>query len=346
MKDVLAPTLAFALSGALTVSAVAAEAPYLDNRSDPAALVQSLYNAINRQEYARAWDYFGDAKPAKDFETFAKGFEGTASVEAATGSVSEEGAAGSVFFSVPVAIRATGTDGSEKVFAGCYTLRQLNAAAQEPPFTPIRIDKGALKPTNETLENAVPASCGDGPLPPQKDTALEQAKALFTASYGKQCDQTRPGGDPIGQPESYAIRYKPDENSNESEVRLFRFFCSMAAYNEDAVYYVSNDIDGVKQLQFASPELDIHYENNDSDGKLEAVNVIGFRTDDRLVNSGYDEASHTITSHAKWRGVGDASSSGTWLFRNGTFALVQFDVDASYDGEINPETVVDYNTAP
>ncbi len=120
----------------------------------------------------------------------------------------------------------------------------------------------------------------------------------------------------------------------------------MAAYNEDAVYYVSHDVDGVKQLQFASPELDIHYENNDSDGKLEAVNVIGFRTDDRLVNSSYDEASHAITSHAKWRGVGDASSSGTWLFRNGTFSLVQFDVDASYDGEINPETVVDYNTAP
>ncbi|TIV72916.1 MAG: DUF1176 domain-containing protein, partial [Mesorhizobium sp.] len=48
----------------------------------------------------------------------------------------------------------------------------------------------------------------------------------------------------------------------------------------------------------------------------------------------------------KWRGVGDASSSGTYLFRNGDFSLVQYDVDASYDGEINPQTIIDYNTAP
>jgi len=45
-------------------------------------------------------------------------------------------------------------------------------------------------------------------------------------------------------------------------------------------------------------------------------------------------------------GVGDASDSGTYLFRNGNFSLVQYDVDASYDGEENPQTVVDYNTAP
>ena len=38
--------------------------------------------------------------------------------------------------------------------------------------------------------------------------------------------------------------------------------------------------------------------------------------------------------------------TGTWLFRDGAFSLVQYDVDASYDGEINPETVLDYNTAP
>jgi hypothetical protein len=44
--------------------------------------------------------------------------------------------------------------------------------------------------------------------------------------------------------------------------------------------------------------------------------------------------------------VGDASSTGTWLFRDGRFSLVQYEVDASYDGQINPETGLDYNTAP
>ena len=35
-----------------------AEQPaYLDNRSDPVAVLQSLYNAVNRREYARAYGY-------------------------------------------------------------------------------------------------------------------------------------------------------------------------------------------------------------------------------------------------------------------------------------------------
>jgi hypothetical protein len=346
MKNELAATLILVLSAGAAASAQPVEAPYLDNRSDAAAVVKSLYNAINRHEYARAWDYFGDTKPAGDFDTFVKGYENTQSVEVETGAVSEEGAAGSVFFSVPVAIRAIGADKSEKIFSGCYTLRQLNAGAQEPPFTPIRIEQGELKLTGEAFEKAVPASCGNGPLPPQRDAALELAKEAFAVSYDAQCDKTTPGGDPAGEPASYTISYQDQSDSADREVRLFRFFCSMAAYNEDAVYYTFDDVDGLRQLQFATPELDIHYENNNSEGKLEAVNVIGFRTDDRLVNSDYDEASHTITSHAKWRGAGDASSSGTWLFRNGAFSLVQYDVDASYDGENNPETVVDYNSAP
>ncbi|TIT70749.1 MAG: DUF1176 domain-containing protein, partial [Mesorhizobium sp.] len=112
------------------------------------------------------------------------------------------------------------------------------------------------------------------------------------------------------------------------------------------VYYTYDDVAGVRQLQFASPELDIRYENNNSEGKVEGIHIIGFQTDDQLVNSEFDDKTRTITSMNKWRGVGDASSTGTYLFRNGNFSLVQYDVVASYDGEINPETVLDYNTPP
>jgi hypothetical protein len=118
------------------------------------------------------------------------------------------------------------------------------------------------------------------------------------------------------------------------------------AYNETFAFYLTDDEGGVRQLQFAEPELDIHYANDDPEGALEAVNVIGYNTADELVNADYDEATHSIVSHSRWRGVGDASSTGTWLFRDGRFSLVQYEVDASYDGQINPETVLDYNTAP
>ena len=337
------------LVGLASQPAQSAEMPYLDNRSDAASVVSSLYNAITRHEYARAWGYFGETKPAEDFDAFAKGFDNTDHVEVQTGGIAEEGAAGSVYFTVPVAIKAVATDGKETVFSGCYTLRQVNGQLQEPPFNPIHIEKGELKPSTEPFQSAMPESCGDAPPPPRKDVVLEQAKKAFAATYGSQFSATLPDGKPAGEPETHVIHYTGNDASGETgerEARLFRFFCSMGAYNEDAVYYLSSEPDAVRQVQFASPELDIHYESADSDGKVESVNIIGFQTDERLVNSSYDEATKSITSHAKWRGVGDAGTSGTWLFRNGQFSLVQFDVDASYDNEINPQSVLDYNTAP
>ena len=119
----------------------------------------------------------------------------------------------------------------------------------------------------------------------------------------------------------------------------------MSAYNEDAVYYLQDETGGLRQLQFATPELDIHYAG-DGQEEVEAVNVVGFRASDRLANSHYDEATMTIRSLARWRGVGDSFEAGTWLFRNGDFALIRYEVDASWDGEANPETVLDYETAP
>ena len=62
------------LVAALCASPTAfAQSAYLDDRSSAEALVHSLYNAVGRKEYARAWEYFGEKKPAKDFKTFVEG---------------------------------------------------------------------------------------------------------------------------------------------------------------------------------------------------------------------------------------------------------------------------------
>ena len=53
-------------------AAFAQEEPYLDDRSNPESLVRSLYNAIGRKEYARAWDYFGEQKPSNISRTSSK----------------------------------------------------------------------------------------------------------------------------------------------------------------------------------------------------------------------------------------------------------------------------------
>ncbi|MCX7303377.1 MAG: DUF1176 domain-containing protein [Hyphomicrobiales bacterium] len=327
----------------------ALEARYIDDRSDPSAIIQSFYNAVNRKEYARAWDYYGEEKPGADVEAFAKGYEDTAEVNVITGNVAMEGAAGSTFYYLPVSIASFAPDGSEQVFSGCYTLRLANPSIQEPPFRPLHIEKGALKPSRVSLNEALPASCPDAPPPEATDTILAKAKARFAEAYAD-CDRQLPGADPAqAAVEQYTIpfRYSTDgDEQPERQARLFRFYCGAGAYNENHVYYQYDQDGGLRQLQFATPELDIRYENDDTDGKLESVEIIGYTADDMLVNSAYDQSAQTITSAPKWRGVGDASAHGTWIFRNGRFTLVQYDVDASYDGEINPETVLDFHTAP
>lgn len=335
-------------SAAVTASdpALSQEAPYLDDRSDAAALVRSLYNAIDRHEYGRAWSYFGETKPAKDYNAFAKGFSNTKRVDVQTGAISSEGAAGSTYFQVPVAIKATGNDGKETIFAGCYTARLADPSIQGDTFQPLHLEKGVLKAAEGDLAAALPSRCGDAPPVAPGDAVKEQAQKAFAASYGLIC---RPTASDDAAPEIYEIgfHYTADpEGQPERKARIFRFPCGGGAYNTDEVYYFAGDDNEVLQLQFAEPELDIRYENDDTEGAVESVTIIGYRTSDRLVNSQYDPTTRTLTSFAKWRGVGDASSTATYIFRNGAFTLVKYDVDASYNDKVDPETVLDYNSGP
>jgi len=345
-------TTILALSMALATCAVQAqEAPYLDNRSDALALVKSLYNAINRKEYSRAWSYYGDEKPSRDLQAFADGYKDTKSIELRLGTVTSEGAAGSTFFNVPVAIVATGSDDQSKVFAGCYTAGLANPQIQGDDFSPMHIEKGSLKPSDEPVDSAVPQTCGEGQAI-GGDAVLELAKASYSALYGQSCDQANAAtGLPDNPPGDHTIKYrnKSDPATDPERVaRLISFPCFMGAYNTSDVYYLWDENAGLKQVGFPTPEFNVVYENPDDteNSKVKEITVTGFYANDQVINSEFDPANNTITSWEKWRGVGDASSNGVWAFRDGNFVLVKYDVDASYDGEIDGQTIVDYETAP
>ncbi len=256
----LACAAAVFAAGIGSAPSFAQETRYIDDRSDAASLVRSLYNAINRKEFARAWDYFGDTKPASDFDSFVKGYEGTQAVKVITGAVSSEGAAGSTFFSVPVAIAATGADGQENVFAGCYTARLVNPQLQEQNFQPLHLEKGALKPMpDHAIDDAVPEQCPDAPPPDKAKALLDRAKAAFAATHGDEC-MSPPGEDTAAtEPEAYSIAYRHKssaEDEPEQHAQLFRFFCSMGAYNESHIYYLNKEIEGLQELHFATPEVE------------------------------------------------------------------------------------------
>ena len=138
----------YALLG-LALAALPAHADdgFIDDRSSPARVVTSLYNAIDRHEYLRGWSYFADGA-APPYPEFRDGYADTQSVTLRIGDPSAEGAAGSIHSAVPVALKAVAADGTETVFTGCYYLTQVQPGVQDsPPFRPIRIDRGKLEPS-------------------------------------------------------------------------------------------------------------------------------------------------------------------------------------------------------
>lgn len=328
--------------------AVAADPPYLDDRSTAEALVRSLYNAVSRKEYGRAWSYFAEA-PADSLDAFAEGYADTDSVMVRTGAVSEEGAAGSVFYNLPVAIEARTADGDAQIYGGCYQMRLANPQLQEDGFTPLHIVGGRLSPSDRNIFDALPRTCGDGPAP---DPAVEherRARAMYLGGFGNLClveeDQKLAEENFESWVLEFAYSYE-DAAAPTTKATLYRFLCNRGAYNESHIYLLSDAYGVIRPLGFATPELDIRYEDNDYEKPVEAIYVKGFRSVPELVNSDYDPATFSLTSTALWRGIGDASAMGTWIFRDGEFALVRYDVDASYDGEQNPEIVVDYLSGP
>lgn len=92
---------------------------------DPIATLASYYDAINARDYHRAFGVW-DSAPSS-YEQFARGFADTDRVRLLVDpSTNVEGAAGSVFTSIPAIVVATTRSGNERLFAGCYVMRRSN----------------------------------------------------------------------------------------------------------------------------------------------------------------------------------------------------------------------------
>ena len=324
---------------AFAQTTASAEDAYLDNRSSAEELVRSLYNAVNNHDFARAFDYFA-SPPAKDFAAFQAGYEHTVRVDVITGEVVGDGAAGSTYYSVPTIIKATDDKGASKVFMGCYTIRQVNGPIQAPPYRPMQIDKGSLKPAKLDDFNTynMPKCDGAASEPDNALPTIDDAKARFIADQNVHCQKVQDTRAGLNEPLLYKIKYNQagaSANDPPTEVELFAFVCMMAAYNENEIFYLS-DSSGkeLHLLSFAEPHFDFKYDDEESK-KLKSMKINGFTASIDLTNAEYDEKTNSISSFSKWRGIGDASSNGTWVFADGQFVLKTYDVDPTYDEEQN-----------
>jgi len=92
-----------------------------------AGVIRAYYDAIDHKDYARAYRAWGGegASSHQTFESFVRGFAETESVKVEIGPPGRiEGAAGSRYVTVPVAIEAKTTRGTTQRFAGTYVLRR------------------------------------------------------------------------------------------------------------------------------------------------------------------------------------------------------------------------------
>jgi hypothetical protein len=116
----------------------------------PEDAVRAYYAAIDAGEFARAYRLWGREGQAsgQSYARFRQGFAATRSTEVRiTGPIESEGAAGSIYATVPVEVNASLKDGTRQRFTGQYVLRRVNdvPGASEEQLN-WHIESASLKP--------------------------------------------------------------------------------------------------------------------------------------------------------------------------------------------------------
>ncbi|NIJ38072.1 hypothetical protein FHR22_002775 [Sphingopyxis panaciterrae] len=102
--------------------------PESTSKEAAAEVVKRYYSAIDARDFDTAWQQWGDDGPPRQTrETFRAGFARTQSTRVTIGAVTDgEGAAGSIFLTVPVTVDAVVDSGRHQKFRGHYILRRVN----------------------------------------------------------------------------------------------------------------------------------------------------------------------------------------------------------------------------
>jgi len=142
---------------------------YVDDRSTPAGLMLSYVNAINRHEYIRAYSYWiSPASTLGSLDAYSNTYTNVASEALVMGNISEDGAAGSIYYTLPVVFTDTLTDSTVIKYTGCYVLRLPQPGNYgEPPIQPMNIDRGNKTGISSTTSDsdALSSACNPSDYP-------------------------------------------------------------------------------------------------------------------------------------------------------------------------------------
>lgn len=173
-----------------------------------------------------------------------------------------------------------------------------------------------------------------------------RAERLFSVVFAEPCDWAfNEDGSVREPPERHDFEHIPEYGEPQT-LTIFRFECNMGAYNTQQVYLLDRPYEGLMPIAFAAPTFEAVFEDPEEafteNAVLLRIDVSGMTTRHILVNSDIDPETGNIAQTSFWRGLGDASSSGVWRRDGEDHVLVRYEVDPTYDGEINPVVILDY----
>lgn len=183
---------------------------------------------------------------------------------------------------------------------------------------------------------ALPAHGQDGATAPE----LAEVEAIFTALYEQNCP--RFDDEPLVPSEVFdlSVPYGGDDEAQPDQpLRVYQFFCFTGAYNANFVYFTWTELEGLQPLSLTYPLYDITWADEE-ETEVRSLDISGYVSRPIITNPTFDPETVTISAVSYWRGIGDASSGGVWRYKDGAFVLETFFVDATYDEEVNPETIV------
>jgi hypothetical protein len=160
---------------------------YLDDLSTPAALILSYANAINRFEYLRAYSYW--TTPADylgTLDAFTASFANVTSETITLGQVTSEGAAGSVYYSVPAAMTDALNGGGVNKYAVCFVLRLPQPGNYgAPPIQPMHFYQQTKLAVDAAISdvNIIAAACPDNGGLPGGTARVEDLSDLSLNNY-------------------------------------------------------------------------------------------------------------------------------------------------------------------
>jgi hypothetical protein len=194
--EAVLPTATSAALPTATTAAAATSSPsglpdyssaaYLDDRSTAASLILSFTNAINRHEYLRAYSYWPDAADLGTLDGFTSSMTNVTNETVALGQVTSEGAAGSVYFTVPAAVTDSLSGGGTTKYGVCYTLRFPQPGNYgAPPIQPLHFNgyTKAVVDASVSDANVISAACTSVAGLPSAAAAVENLGDISSTNY-------------------------------------------------------------------------------------------------------------------------------------------------------------------